>query len=229
MIKVELLDRFDILNETDKSSIELKNFDLIQHIDPPLFFIRSAQLLGLELNLDILGSGNSLSLSTSISSESSSMSDLSGPEAFPDSAHAIARQFLHRGVAAAPLPMSFVKSIKARTKYLHRVSFEEGTALTRLALSKLKSNQTAKARTLLASAIQRFKECWDIKPNDHRALYNWALAIATEAELQSDPMVASIMWKEVADKYVRNLFRFEIYVVNDYTTRLVSSIDLTTK
>jgi len=55
-------------------------------------------------------------------------------------------------------------AIVPRVKHLSRISFEEGTALTRFALSR----PPAEAIELLRSADNKFKETITIKPNDYR-------------------------------------------------------------
>eukprot|EP01122_Echinamoeba_exundans_P014473 TRINITY_DN6570_c0_g2_i2.p1 TRINITY_DN6570_c0_g2~~TRINITY_DN6570_c0_g2_i2.p1 ORF type:complete len:1309 (+),score=180.83 TRINITY_DN6570_c0_g2_i2:8156-12082(+) len=93
-----------------------------------------------------------------------------------------------------------VCSIKPRTKYLHRVSFEEGTALCRVALAR----QGPEAKRLFKQANDRFAECLTTKPNDYRALYNWAFALCQQASAASSDE-ARILWKEMADKFSRAL------------------------
>ena len=55
-------------------------------------------------------------------------------------------------------------AISARVKHINRISFEEGTAMTRLAVTL----QSEKALKMLQEADERFKETIQIKPNDYR-------------------------------------------------------------
>jgi serine/threonine protein kinase/tetratricopeptide (TPR) repeat protein len=109
------------------------------------------------------------------------------------------------------IPVAAIKRIVARTKYLNRISYEEGTALSRLALSKTGSESFE----LLARANRKFRECLEIKPDDSRALLNWALVLTKQAELLGSSGCSSIqgiggatsaqnaamLWKDAFSKY----------------------------
>ena len=59
-------------------------------------------------------------------------------------------------------------------KYMHRISFEEGTALSKIAQkSKLDQNSRVK---LLGEAQKKFKESVQAKPDDYRGTYFLSLA-----------------------------------------------------
>lgn len=114
-------------------------------------------------------------------------------------------------------PVYSIKKIVARTKYLNRISYEEGTALSRLALSKTGQESF----DLLSRANRKFHECLEIKPDDSKALLNWALVLTKQAELletfggskapqgyqsiSSSTSTASTLWKEAFSKYERAL------------------------
>lgn len=110
-------------------------------------------------------------------------------------------------------PTRAVKQIVARTKYLNRISYEEGTALSRLALSKTGQESF----DLLSRANRKFHECLEIKPDDSRALLNWALVLTKQAELLDNSKSSHIhaifsphhttasLWKEAFAKYERAL------------------------
>lgn len=108
-------------------------------------------------------------------------------------------------------PTNCVKRIVARSKYLNRISYEEGTALSRLALSKTGQESF----DLLSRANRKFHECLEIKPDDSRALLNWALVLTKQAELldssksaqaiYSPQHTATSLWKEAFNKYERAL------------------------
>ena len=112
------------------------------------------------------------------------------------------------------IPSLAIKRIIARTKYLNRISYEEGTALSRLALSKTGQESF----DLLSRANRKFRECLEIKPDDSRALLNWALVLTKQAELLDNPKslqgsqpiysphhTSNSLWKEAFAKYERAL------------------------
>ena len=63
-----------------------------------------------------------------------------------------------------------IAKIEPKIKYINRISFEEGTALSRLAMLEKDRN---KSMALLEQACERYKETVAIRPDDTRALYNW--------------------------------------------------------
>lgn len=55
-------------------------------------------------------------------------------------------------------------------------------------------------------ANRKFRDCLATKPNDYRALYNWALSLSKQAEikLQSKEIeAAENLYKEACEKYLR--------------------------
>ena len=94
-------------------------------------------------------------------------------------------------------PIEAILRIIARTKYLNRISYEEGTALSRLALSKTGQESLE----LLSRAHRKFQECLEIKPDDSKALLNWALVLTKQAELVNNTAQSSSLWKEAFSKY----------------------------
>lgn len=59
-------------------------------------------------------------------------------------------------------------------KHIHRIFFEEGTALSRMAI-------TQSSDELFAQAEEKYKESLQSKPNDYRSLSNWGLSIMMQA------------------------------------------------
>lgn len=55
-------------------------------------------------------------------------------------------------------------------KHVHRIFFEEGTALSRMAVTK-SSDQ------LFDLAVFKYKESLQRHPNDYRSLSNWGLSL----------------------------------------------------
>jgi hypothetical protein len=66
-------------------------------------------------------------------------------------------------------------------KHIHRIFFEEGTALSRMAISQSSDD-------LFAQAEDRYKESLQSKPNDYRSLSNWGLSIMMQAMYKSKEM-----------------------------------------
>lgn len=67
-----------------------------------------------------------------------------------------------------------VEQIYPIVKHVHRIFFEEGTALSKMAI-------TQSSDDLFSQAEERYKESLQSKPNDYRALSNWGLSILMQA------------------------------------------------
>jgi serine/threonine protein kinase len=78
-----------------------------------------------------------------------------------------------------PLHAGDVEEMRAVIKHMSRLTFDEGTALSRAAMTK----PPAEADQLLARACTKYHETLLIRPNDHRALANWALTLQQRAKL----------------------------------------------
>lgn len=148
----------------------------------PLLIFRVAQLAGLNWRTDFL-------LQTAQIYRSS--------HGGHEEEHAF--QALCKLIASNTFPSSSLRSIFPRTKYLHRVSFEEGTALCRLALTRT----GPEARRLLNAACSDFAECLRTKPDDYRALYNWGFSLSQQAAI-AEPADAPALWREMGEKFVRS-------------------------
>lgn len=180
----EVLERFPLPPQTTKGPFP-EGFKLHSTLPVSLLLFRTSQLLGLEFDLSVLYSS-------------------SGHEDAPDTFD----EKVFKGLTSLCERRSWAKhgqvifrAIHPRTKYLHRVSFEEGTALCRVALTK----KGAEAKKLFRSANDKFHECLTTKPNDYRALYNWAFALSQQAAA-ADPEEARSLWKEMSEKFVRLRF-----------------------
>lgn len=63
-------------------------------------------------------------------------------------------------------------------KHIHRIFFEEGTALSKIAVSKSSDE-------LFAQAAQRYQESLIRQPTDYRSLSNWGLSLFLQAQFKS--------------------------------------------
>eukprot|EP01125_Pyxidicula_operculata_P005426 TRINITY_DN192_c0_g2_i1.p1 TRINITY_DN192_c0_g2~~TRINITY_DN192_c0_g2_i1.p1 ORF type:complete len:1970 (-),score=473.50 TRINITY_DN192_c0_g2_i1:68-5284(-) len=175
------------------------DFDIRGELDMALLFQRTAMELGVTFDIQRM-----VTIERSIDSSNDAYDiDEMEPISLNDDGdeedeYTIINNFLIR---EEKLSFFHVKSIEPRVKHLHRISFEEGSAIVRLALSQSNNDQMLK---LLDKANQKFAECLAIKPNDHRALYNWAFSLTKLAEI-SPPESAKELWKSVSDKFSRVL------------------------
>jgi hypothetical protein len=182
----EVLSRFHI--PASEQSPFTDQFDVSSLLPIPLFLFRTSQLVGVEFDTQVM---RRLLLDAGVAVASE-------PAASPEEdVYHLLESLVANGLLT-PTSKSIVSSIKPRTKYLHRISFEEGTALCRVALAR-RGNE---ARRLFRQANDRFAECLATKPNDYRALYNWAFALSQQA-FTAAPEEARMLWKEMADKFVR--------------------------
>ncbi|MDP2439166.1 MAG: hypothetical protein Q8P67_25745, partial [archaeon] len=99
---------------------------------------------------------------------------------------------------AAALRAADVVCMSPIIKPMSRLSFDEGTALSRLATASDTSPQDADA--LLAQASLKYREALLIRPNDHRALLNWGLTLLERAKLEPDQPRRSRFCEEAAEK-----------------------------
>jgi len=87
-------------------------------------------------------------------------------------------------------------TIQPRVKHLHHITFEAGNALTHIALNSPKE----KAIELFHAANQKYQEALKIKPDNYRALYNYAFSMSKLAEYH-DGKIAKKYWDEASEKY----------------------------
>jgi hypothetical protein len=116
--------------------------------------------------------------------------------------HDMKRVLQHISEEENPFSECSVGQIVPSVKHIHRISFEEGTALSKLALTKTGDI----AFKLFQLAGDKYKHCLSIKPNDHRALFNWGLSLAKQAALlvlQPNLPLADTYYQLAADKYER--------------------------
>ena len=69
---------------------------------------------------------------------------------------------------AQPFTRTHISKINPKIKHINRISFEEATALSRLA-----AENPSRANELYEQANAKYKATIEIKPNDFRAYYNW--------------------------------------------------------
>ena len=86
-----------------------------------------------------------------------------------------------------PFKNEFFEAVLPVIRHTHRVSFEEGTALSRLALTK---NDHRKSSMLFMLAYKKYEASVQVNASDHRAFYNWALS-----ECQHSDLVSSVSEK----------------------------------
>jgi len=100
-----------------------------------------------------------------------------------------------------PIKPEHVRAIEAKVKHVHMISFEQGTALSRMAMtltssllddnrdenssSEEKLIQLAKALDLLQQASTKYQQSLAVKPNDYRSLYNWGNTLIETARLRA--------------------------------------------
>lgn len=96
-----------------------------------------------------------------------------------------------------PVQLKNIQGILPKVKYMNRITFEEGTALSRLALVSKNEQETL---PLLERACVKYKEALAIRPNDTRALYNWGLSLAMMASTKP-PEEAQYYYNQAREKY----------------------------
>lgn len=99
------------------------------------------------------------------------------------------------------LHASQLRPLQPVLKHTNRVSFEEGTALVRLAMSKAPGEESVQ---LLRRACDKFAESVQIRPGDHTSLYNWGLALQQLAQQSPEPR-ASDLRLQCNEKFERAL------------------------
>lgn len=91
----------------------------------------------------------------------------------------------------------YIVSIYPKIKYTNRLSFEEGTAMSRMAIL----NRGDKSEKYFQLAEIKYKAALDVKPNDIRTLHNWGLSLMCHAESKSGEdadmlyLLAESKWK----------------------------------
>lgn len=94
-----------------------------------------------------------------------------------------------------------LRSIAPAVKHTNRISFEEGTALVRLAMSRPAGDE---AVALLQRACAKFAESVAIRPSDHTSLYNWGIALQQLAQQSPEPRAGELR-EACAEKFERAL------------------------
>eukprot|EP01114_Cavostelium_apophysatum_P018706 TRINITY_DN5854_c0_g1_i4.p1 TRINITY_DN5854_c0_g1~~TRINITY_DN5854_c0_g1_i4.p1 ORF type:complete len:564 (-),score=138.72 TRINITY_DN5854_c0_g1_i4:173-1864(-) len=86
-----------------------------------------------------------------------------------------------------------------KIKYIHRISFEEGTAIAKQAQQEAEDCEDFGDK-LFEEAEKKYKESVLTKPNDYRALHNWGLSIQARAFTKSGDE-ADQLYKLASQKY----------------------------
>lgn len=97
-----------------------------------------------------------------------------------------------------PFKISQICDILPKIKYINRITFEEGTALSRLAMI---SKDDYEAVKLLELACSKYKETLAIRPNDTRALYNWGLSLSLLSAISQSEEQSHFYYNLAAKKY----------------------------
>lgn len=96
-----------------------------------------------------------------------------------------------------PFSTKDIEKIEPSIKHINRISFEEGTALSRLAMTM--ENEFDALRTLRLACI-KYKETLSIRPNDTRALFNWAVSLSQLAALEARTYFRLLKQLETSEK-----------------------------
>jgi len=90
-----------------------------------------------------------------------------------------------------------IREIAATEKSIHRVFFEEGTALAAFA-----TKASEGAEQLFKLADEKYKQTLTIKPDDYRTLHNWGLSLSLQAMKKlGSPTEASALFKLAEQKF----------------------------
>ena len=87
---------------------------------------------------------------------------------------------------AQPFTRTHISKINPKIKHINRISFEEATALSRLA-----AENPSRANELYEQANAKYKATIEIKPNDFRAYYNWVRRDSTRRDAGLDSCVVA--------------------------------------
>ena len=129
-----------------------------------------------ERTIDLLGIEFTMKYNPSNSIETSNAADSNIPK------HEKVKYKLKKD-RKRPFDMSELEyELKGKIKHINRITFEEGTALTRLAMM-LKNKEKEKCMKYIEEACKLYEECLFIKPNDSRAYYNWGYTLSLKASL----------------------------------------------
>lgn len=167
-----------LLKEIEKQQFPLRDYSIYEalpnsikdNVELSSLFLRLEDLLGLQLSFDEF-------------SLSSIDIDCKLMDVFKNS---------------KPFKTSHIKAILPKIKHINRITFEEGTALSRLAM--MTSNDDEAAR-LLQQACLKYKEALAIRPNDTRALYNWGLSLSLLAKISDKLEHSNEYYSLAASKY----------------------------
>lgn len=124
-----------------------------------------------------------------------------------------------------PLRVQNIKKIHPSVKHIHKISFEEGYALNRLAMTKTGKE----SKKIFQMARKKFEECLDIKENDHVALYCLAFSFSQLA-LHSKQPKRDEFWTLSFEKYARLLVLQpnDVHALTEFGSSLYLCAQLTT-
>eukprot|EP01119_Soliformovum_irregulare_P004567 TRINITY_DN1561_c1_g1_i3.p1 TRINITY_DN1561_c1_g1~~TRINITY_DN1561_c1_g1_i3.p1 ORF type:complete len:907 (+),score=307.61 TRINITY_DN1561_c1_g1_i3:36-2756(+) len=110
----------------------------------------------------------------------------------------------------SPFSPSDIDQLRPVVKYIHRIFFEEGTALSKLAASK-------NSDVLFDQAVQKYKESIFHKPTDYRSFSNWGLTLFNLGMVKKSKgdVMAALTFLTDADQKFQSAIDIE---PNDYKT-----------
>lgn len=161
---------------------QLPTHNLRESVLPYTLYLYLQELLGLEMKLDA---------KAKFSNHDPNASPAASSTAMPP-------QYL----LSKPLVDSDLVNILPKVKYTNRMSFEEGTALSKKA--KFAGSQEASDR-YFHLAEKNYRSALRIKPDDYRALHNWGLSLTLQAQTKSGPEaltlygIAQSKWMQALD------------------------------
>jgi tetratricopeptide (TPR) repeat protein len=105
----------------------------------------------------------------------------------------------------APFARAHV-SLSARTRTIHRVSFDEATALSDQAVMLAQRGGQSVDR-LFMRAAKKYRATMESKPDAYRVLHNWGLSLSFQAQSCQDeqPKRAVDLYKLAGEKYAKAL------------------------
>ena len=142
------------------------NYSLRNSVLPYTLYLYLQELLGLEMRLDAKAKFSN-----------------HDPNSAPSPS--LPSQYL----LSKPLVDSDLVAILPKVKYTNRMSFEEGTALSKKA--KFAGSQEASDR-YFHLAEKNYRSALRIKPDDYRALHNWGLSLTLQAQTKTGPEALSL-------------------------------------